>query len=219
MINLFKQFLSFEKLMKDRLVATFFFLGLIVIGLQFFGTIMFAFGTMNHAFFTGLGLLIVALFRPLFLFVGLRLICELMVALFEINDNLAPDGGKSNTAEIDPFETAKEAATKAAQSATTATKSVVEKTKTKIHERKAEHTGKDSEDDYADYEDTPPPKPIVKKTVRKKAAKKATPAAKVYTKKPAAKKTVAKKTVKKPAAKKAAPKTKATPKKKTPPKK
>ena len=216
MINLFKQFFSFEKLMKDRLVKSFFFLGLVVIGLKFFGTIMLAFGIMNHSFLRGLGVLIVALFQPLFLFVGLRLVCELMVALFEINDNLAPDGGKSNTADIDVFETAKDAASKAAHSASTATKSVVDKTKTKINERKSDQ--KDAGvDDYADYEDTPPPKPIVKKTVRKRTVKKAKPAPKVYTKKPAAKKTVKratpKKAVKKPAAKKTTAKKKPAPKK------
>lgn len=216
MIKLFKQFFSFEKLMKDRLVKSFFFLGLVVIGLKFFGTIMLAFGMMNHSFFQGLGVLVIALFQPLFLFVGLRLVCELMVALFEINDNLAPDGGKSNTADIDVFETAKDAASKAAHSASTATKSVVDKTKTKINERKGDQADT-GVDDYADYEDTPPPKPIVKKTVRKRTAKKATPAPKVYTKKSAAKKTVkkaaVKKTVKKPAVKKTTAKKKPTTKK------
>ena len=217
MINLFKQFFSFEKLMKDRLVKSFFFLGLVVIGLKFFGTIMLAFGIMNHSFLRGLGVLIVALFQPLFLFVGLRLVCELMVALFEINDNLAPDGGKSNTADIDVFETAKDAASKAAHSASTATKSVVDKTKTKINERKDATTKDTGADDYADYEDTPPPKPIVKKTVRKRTVKKAKPAPKVYTKKPAAKKTAKKatpkKTVRKPTVKKTTAKKKPATKK------
>ena len=165
--------------MKDRLVASFFYLGLVVIGLKFFGTIALAFHVMGRHFLSGLGLLIVALFTPLFLFVGLRLACELMVAVFHINDNLAPDGGKSDTADIDVFETAKDAATKAAQSASSATKSVVEKTKTKINERKDAH----EDDNYPDYEDTTPAKPARKKPAAKKPVKKKTTPRKVLAKK------------------------------------
>ncbi len=189
MLKLFKQFFSFKKLMKDRLVASFFYLGLVVIAATFLSTIKLAFALMGHSFFGGLLMLFVALFTILFLFVGLRLACEMMVTLFKINDNLSPDGGKSDTADIDVFETAKDAAAKAAQSASSATKSVVEKTKTKINERK------DNDVDHPDYDD-PTPKPV-----RKKPAAKRKPAAK----KPAAKKTTPRKTaVKKPAAKKTA---------------
>lgn len=201
MIDLFKQFFSFDKMMKDRLVASFFFLGLVVVVMIFLGTILEALGMMDHQFLAGLALLVWAFFRILFLFVGLRLACELMVAIFHINDNLAPDGGKSDTADLDVFEAAREAATKAASSATSATKSVVKKTKTKLNERK------DSKDDYPDYEDTTAPK---KRATRKPVAKKAA-LKKSVTKKPAAKTT----TRKKPAAKKAATK-KAAAKKRTP---
>ena len=202
--------------MKDRLVASFFYLGLVVIAVAFLSTILASFSLMGHSFFAGIAMFIGAFFSILFLFIGLRLACEMMVTLFAINDNLAPDGGKSSTADIDVFETAKDAATKAAHSASTATKSVVDKTKTKINERKGDQTDT-GVDDYADYEDTPPPKPIVKKTVRKRTVKKAKPAPKVYTKKPVAKKTVKKatpkKTVRKPTVKKTTAKKKSATKK------
>ncbi|PHR59752.1 MAG: hypothetical protein COA43_08645 [Robiginitomaculum sp.] len=200
MIDLFKQFFSFEKMMKDRLVASFFFLGLVVVVMTFFGSLLNAVHVMNHSFFAGLGQFLWAFFRILFFFVGLRLACELMVAIFHINDNLAPDGGKSDTADLDVFETARDAASKAASSATSATKSVVEKATTKLNERK--------DNDDIDYEDITPPKPVQKKAAPKKTVvKKTTP------KKSATKKTTAKKTVsKKPATKKASAK-KPTPKK------
>ena len=215
MIELFKQFFSFKKLMKDRLVASFFYLGLVVIGLKFFGTIMLAFNIMGHHFFKGLGVLIFALFTPLFLFVGLRLACELMVAVFNINDNLSPDGGKSGTADIDVFETAKDAATKAAQSASSATKSVVKKTKTKINERNDDRA--DIEDVYPDYEDVSPPKPVVKKRAPKRKPAKSATTRKVYTKKTPPKKASVKKPMKEIKARKPAPKK--SPTRKTPAKK
>ena len=194
MLELFKQFFSFKKLMKDRLVASFFYLGLVVIAATFLSTIKLAFALMGHSFFGGLIMLLVALFTILFLFVGLRLACEMMVTLFKINDNLSPDGGKSDTADIDVFETAKDAAAKAAQSASSATKSVVDKTKTKLNERKD-----GGDDDHPDYDD-PTPKPARKKPAakRKPAAKKTTARKTTAKRKPAAKKT----TRKKPAAKK-----------------
>ncbi len=202
MLDLFKQFFSFKKLMKDRLVAAFFFLGLVVVVVSFLSTLGSAFAAFGKGYFLGgLGLFLAAFFKILFLFVTLRLISELMIAIFHINNNLSPDGGKSDTADIDVFETTREAATKAAKSASSATKSAYEKTKTKLAER-----GKDDDEDYPDYEDTAPPKP------KRPAVKK--PVARKTTRKPAAKKTTARKTAtrKKPAAKKPAPR-------KTPPKK
>lgn len=203
MLDLFKQFFSFQKLMKDRLVATFFFLGLVVIGFKFLGTLWAAFGNLfSGAPGSGLVLFFAAFFQILFMFVLLRLISELMIAVFHINDNLSPDGGKGDTADIDVFETSREAASKAAKSASAATKTAYEKTKTKIAER-----GKD-DDDYPDYDDVTPPKPKAK---RKPAAKK------TAVKKPATKKAPVKKKApaKKPAAKKPAVK-KAQTRKRTP---
>ena len=182
MLDLFKQFFSFSKLMKDRLVVAFFFLGLVVIVMSFLGNLMDSFSMMKDgSFWEGLKAFFRSFFRILFAFVSLRLFRELMVSVFNIKDSLAPDGGKSDTADIDVFDTAKGAMTKAAKSTSSATKSAYEKTKTKIAER-----GSD-DDDHPDYDDPTPPK--------KTAAKR----------KPAARKTAAKK---KPAAKKAAPKKK-----------
>ncbi len=204
MFDLFKQFFSFQKLMKDRLVAAFFFLGLVVIGFKFLGTLWAAFSNLfSGAAGSGLVLFFAAFFQILFMFVLLRLISELMMAIFSINDNLSPDGGKSYTADIDVFETTKEAAAKAAKSASAVTKSAIEKTKTKISER-----GKDDDDDYPDYDDVTTDKPKTRpKTKHSPAAGKTT-----------TKKTTTKKVVKKPAAKKPAVK-RATPRKKPAPKK
>jgi Domain of unknown function (DUF4282) len=202
-LDLFKQFFSFQKLMKDRLVATFFFLGLVVIGFKFLGTLWAAFGNLfSGAPGSGLVLFFAAFFQILFMFILLRLVSELMIAVFSINDNLSPDGGKGDTADIDVFETSREAASKAAKSASAVTKTAYEKTKTKIAER-----GKD-DDDYPDYDDVTPPKPKAK---RKPAAKK------TAVKKPATKKAPVKKKApaKKPAAKKPAVK-KAQTRKRTP---
>lgn len=197
MLDLFKQFFSFQKLMKDRLVAAFFFLGLVVIGFKFLGRLWAAFNSLfSGAAGSGLVLFFAAFFQILFMFVLLRLISELMIAVFHINDNLSPDGGKSETADIDVFETTRDAATKAAKSASAATKSAYEKTKTKIAER-----AKD-DDDYPDYDDITSPKPKAKPKAKLKAKRK--PAAK----NPAVKKTAVKAPTvrKKPVKKKPVPK-------------
>ncbi len=210
MLDLFKQFLSFQKLMKDRLVATFFFLGLVVIAFGFLGDLWHAFENLfDGAPISAFILFFAAFFQILFLFVLLRLISELMIAVFHINDNLSPDGGKGETADIDVFETTRDAANKAAKSASSVTKTAYEKTKTKIAER-----GKD-DDDYPDYDDVTPPKPKAKrKPVAKKTAAKKPAARKAPVKKAAANKAPTKKApAKKPAAKKPAARRKTTPKK------
>jgi len=186
-LDLFKQFLSFQKLMKDKLVAAFFFLGLVVIGFKFLGNLWAAFGNLfDGAPFSAFVMFFAAFFQILFMFVLLRLISELMISVFHINDNLSPDGGKAETADIDVFETTREAATKAAKSAGAATKTVYEKTKTKIAERNKD------DDDYPDYDDVTAPKPKAKPKAKSKAKRK-----------PAVKKSAAKKApVKKTAAKK-----------------
>jgi len=208
-LDLFKQFFSFQKLMKDRLVATFFFLGLVVIGFKFLGTLWAAFSNLfSGAPLSGFVLFFAAFFQILFMFVLLRLVSELMIAVFHINDNLSPDGGKSDTADIDVFETTREVANKAAKSAGEVTKSAYEKTKTKISERKK------GDDDYPDYDDVTPPKakpktkrkPAAKKPIAKKAPVKRAATKKPPVKKPAAKKPVVKKPAPKKSTRKAAPK-------------
>ena len=195
-MELLKQFMSFNKLMKDRLVAAFFLLGLVWIGINFL-----------ESFFRGLGLIgghfdlklsLYAFFEILLYFVVLRLICELMIAIFHINNNLSPDGGKSEMADLDPIEAAREAAERAAKTARSATKTVVDKTKSRLSDS-------DDGDEFPDYDDPTPPDP-------KPAPK---PSPKPAAKKPAAKKPAAKKPAAKPAAAKKAPVKKAAAKKTT----
>jgi hypothetical protein len=137
MKNLINFFFSFDKLMKEKLVIAFFWLALIIAGLNFFQEALSAIKLGPLAaivkfilFFGGILLTLVTL----------RLICELAVALFRINDNLSPDGGKSETADIDPIVEARKAAEAAAlkardlsktasEKASAATKTAVEKTK------------------------------------------------------------------------------------------
>lgn len=194
MVDLLKQFFSFDKMMKDRLVVSFFFLGLIVIVLSFLGTLLSSFWVMvNGHFFSGLALFLGAFIQIVLLFVGLRLVSELAIAIFHINNNLSPDGGKSEMAELDPVETAREIAEKAAKTATSTTKTVVEKTRSRF----TDDDEPNAEEVYPDYEDPTPPK-----RVRKKPAAKTTSTAK----KPAAKKSVAKKAPAKKPARKVTPK-------------
>jgi len=193
MTELLKQFFSFDKLMKDRLVAAFFLLGLVAVSLFFLNDILSSLKYMGHNFFGGLILFLIAFFKILILFVGLRLACELAIAIFHINNNLSPDGGKSEMAELDPVEAAREIAQKAAKTASSRTKTVVDKTRSRFSD--GDEKG---EEVYPDYEDPTPPK-----RTRKKPAAKSTTTKKQTAKKPAAKKSAAKKTTaRKTAAKK-----------------
>ncbi len=209
MIDMFKQFFSFNKLMKDRLVAAFFYLGLVVVVIAFWATLKAAFLAFKFSFTGGLSLFFLAFFQILFLFIALRLLAELMIAVFHINDNLSPDGGKSETADIDILETTREVASRAAKQASEATKSVVEKTKGKLGERG------DGDDESPDYEAPKPAQKPVQKPARKPQAKKSTaqktpankPAKKTVAKKSPAKKSPAKKTgARKTVARKTGPK-------------
>lgn len=137
MKNLINFFFSFDKLMKEKLVIAFFWLAIIVFGLNFFSEALSAIKLGPLAavvkfinFFGGILLTLVTL----------RLVCELAVSLFRINDNLSPDGGKSESANIDPIVEARKAAEAAAlrardlsktagEKASAATKNAVEKTK------------------------------------------------------------------------------------------
>ena len=208
MMDLLRQFLKFDKLMKDRLVAAFFFVGLVSIVLFFLSDLRTSFGLMGKHFLDGLILFVIAFFKILALFVTLRLLCELAIAIFHINNNLSPDGGKSEMAELDPVEAAREIAQKAAKTASSRTKTVVEKTRSRF----SDDDEPDAEDIYPDYEDPTPPKRTRKKPVAKKPTAKKATTTKTTEKKPATKKSTAKKTAtKKPVAKK--PARKVTPKK------
>lgn len=137
MKNLINFFFSFDKLMKEKLVIAFFWLALIVAGLNFFSE---ALSAIKLGPLAAVVEFIIFFGSILLTLVALRLICELAVALFRINDNLSPDGGKSETANIDPIVEARKAAEAAAlrardlsktagEKASAATKSAVDKTK------------------------------------------------------------------------------------------
>jgi len=124
MKNLLNFFFSFDKLFKEKLIVPFFWLALIVWGLGFFSNFLekISLGPLAaiFSFFQ-------ALVSILFALVLIRLLSELAVAIFRINDNLSPDGGKSELADIDPIAEARKAAELAANRTREATRTVSEK--------------------------------------------------------------------------------------------
>lgn len=125
MKNLFNFFFSFDKLMKEGLVRAFYWLSLIVLSLTFLDALFesIRLGPLADvfSFFNFFAIFLLS-------FVSLRLIAELAIALFRINDNVSPDGGKSETANIDPVAEARRAAEQAAKRAQDMTKTAVDKT-------------------------------------------------------------------------------------------
>jgi len=125
--NLIHYFSSFDKLMKEKLVLPLFWLLIALIGI----------GLLSELFdYIGLDFLDALLdFVNLFVtflaaFVGVRLLCELAVAIFRINDNLSPDHGVSELADIDPIAEARHAAEDAARRARIAADQAMERTST-----------------------------------------------------------------------------------------
>ena len=125
MKNLINFFFSFDKLMKEKLVLPFFWLAVISIGLFFFETALDAISLGPLAAIVNFFEFFVVILLTL---VFLRLMCEVVVAIFRINDNLSPDGGKSETANIDPMAEARKVAEAAAERAREVTKTAGEKT-------------------------------------------------------------------------------------------
>lgn len=133
MTNIFNFFLSFDKLMKEKLVKAFYWLALIAIFLTFGATV---FDTIWLGPLAGV-LRFIGFFVFLLLsIISLRLLCEAAIALFRINDNLSPDGGKGETADVDLIEEARRAAEVAAAKARDAAKSATEKTKSALDKTK-----------------------------------------------------------------------------------
>ena len=206
MSNLMNFFFSFDKLMKEKLVIAFFWLVVIRVAMEFAEEVFDNIGLDPIGWLFGFGGFFVYF---LMILVGARLLCEVAIAIFRINDNLSPDGGKSETADIDPIrealkaaEEAKRAAEEAAKKATAATRSAVSRNKDE-----GEDNGKIIDAEIIEPEPAP-----------KAAAAKTAPVKKAPAKKPAAKKSPAKK----PAAKTTAakkPATKKAPAKKAPAKK
>ncbi len=127
MKNLLNFFFSFDKLMKHKLVPMFFWAALIYGGIRFIREIL------EWTFLTEWLASLTYIFQITALavmgFVGLRLICELAIAIFRINDSLSPDGGASDLADIDPLEETRRAAEEAARMARDVTGKAVDKTK------------------------------------------------------------------------------------------
>ena len=127
MKNLINFFFSFDKLMKHKLVPLFFWSALI------YGAIWFAREILGWTSLTEwiakLTYFLEISALAIMGFVGLRLVCELAIAIFRISDNLSPDGGASDLADIDPLEETRRAAEEAAKRAREVTEKAVDKTK------------------------------------------------------------------------------------------
>ena len=220
MSKLFNFFFSFDKLMKESLVRAFFWLALIRLAFLFTAEVL---GAIQLDWFAAVFEFVNFFVKFLLAVVALRLSAELAIALFRINDNLSPDGGKSETADIDPVAEARHAAELAAKRAQEATKSAVDRTSaaTKSATSKSKSAANDLKDDIsakvkpqvtpvkkvsaADKAKTVDVKPSA---VKKAATKKAAPKKAAAPKKPATKKAS---TTKKTAAKSSANKLKRAP--------
>lgn len=161
--------------MKEKLVIAFFWLAIANFALVFAGQAMDAVGLTPLEWVLDFLQFFIAFLMAI---VAIRVLCEIAIAIFRINDNVSPDGGKSETADIDVIkealkaaDDARKAAEDAAKKATAATKAAVARNKT------------DDSDIDIDIDVKPDPKPAVKK----KAVTKKKPAVK----KPAAKKPAA----------------------------
>ena len=133
MKNLLNFFFSFDKLFKEKLIVPFFWLALIYFGVKYLIEVV------DNDLLDPLLWIIVpvfALVTVLFTLISVRVVSELIVALFRINDNLSPDGGKSELADIDPMLEARKAAELAATRTREATRSVSEKASEATSSRK-----------------------------------------------------------------------------------
>lgn len=124
MKNLINFFFSFDKLFKEKLVVPFFWLALAVWGLDFFADFLAGIRLEPLAYVVNIVEKIVAILLALVTF---RLLAELAIAVFRINDNLSPDGGKSELADIDPMLEARKAAELAAAKTREATHNLGER--------------------------------------------------------------------------------------------
>ena len=201
MSKLMNFFFSFDKLMKEGLVRAFFWLGLLNIGLLFFAETLDA---IKLDWFAAVFEFVGFFAEFLLAIVILRLLAELAIAIFRMNDNLSPDGGKSETANIDPVMEARLAAENAAKRAQEATKSAVDRTSaaTKSAKGRSKTALKDAKDSVSST--SKPQVAPVKKAGSKAASSKTAAAKKAPIKKTAAKTTAS--TKKTAAARKAAAK-------------
>jgi len=124
MKNLINFFFSFDKLFKEKLVVPFFWLALIVMALSYSAEVLDTISLDPLA----TAIEFIGFFAELLLvLVSIRIVSEIFVAIFRINDNLSPDGGKSELADIDPVGEARKAAEMAAARTREMTKSATDK--------------------------------------------------------------------------------------------
>lgn len=218
MKDLVNFFFSFDKLMKHKLVPLFFWAALILIVIVFTRDVLGS--TFVTKWLAWLTTPLEMISQLVLAFVGLRLICELAIAVFRIADNTSKDGGTSDLADIDPLAETRRAAEEAAKRAREVTEKAVDATKStasnikdsaeKRFDRAADGSSKPKpkpstnpvEQVFDKPIEVPEPTPATKpKPAAKKAPAKKATATKQKTstaKKPTAKKTT---TPKKPAAK------------------
>ena len=134
MKNLLTFFFSFDKLFKEKLVVPTFWVALIYFALTAIIAIFdflrldplnYLFGAAK--FFVGL----------LFALLAIRILAELVVAIFRINDNLSPDKGRSELIDIDPVAEARKAAEMAAARTREVTHTATERTKSTLSDARA----------------------------------------------------------------------------------
>jgi len=124
MKNLLNFFFSFDKLFKEKLIVPAFWLAIVYYGLKYLVQAVDAVQLDPLNWFIGPVSFIA---KILFTLLVIRIVAELVVAIFRINDNLSPDKGKSELADINPMAEARKAAEMAAARTREATKSVSEK--------------------------------------------------------------------------------------------
>ena len=140
MKNFINFFFSFDKLLKEKLVIPFFWLAIIVWGLSFLSV------ALDNIQLDPLATIvrIISFFLSILLaLIIIRLISELAIMVFRINDNLSPDGGKSESADVDIIGETRRAAEAASERAKDFTQSASEKTRTSFE------GAKDSFDDFS----------------------------------------------------------------------
>ena len=214
MKNLLNFFFSFDKLFKEKLVVPFFWLAIIFFGIEI---LIEAVDAVQLEPLLWIIVPVFGLVKILFTLVSIRIVAELIVAGFRINDNLSPDGGKSELADIDPVAEARKAAELAAAKTREATKKMRENVgemsenvqgKAKaatasVREKADDFKAKTRSDKALEAVEDIEPKPATKATPTEKAKAVPEKSTASSTKKPATKKPATKKPmVKKPAAKK-----------------
>lgn len=140
MKNLLNFFFSFDKLFKEKLIVPFFWLALIVWALAYSAE------ALDTIALDPLARLIefVGFFAEVLLvLVTIRIVSEIFVAIFRINDNLSPDGGKAELADIDPVGEALKAAEHATARTREITKSATDKTRLVTHTKAPSMTSKE----------------------------------------------------------------------------